>query len=298
MPPRLRVGPASGPQVLGVLAAVVLVVVLVVTGRSLSGRGTRPSTQPASTTAADAPYRIGGGFRCPLSRPVLAMSNGISYPPGHPARPPQQATALACYQSVEQARAAGYRPAPLPAGTLEFGGVYLVPTGDRLRRQCQRAADRVSFAVPCPRLLPTRSPGSAPPRVCDRRHEYEADGCGKDQPFVLSDAGFAVPPDYVGVGRQPMGHLMIAATTGTPGFPLACIGERLVANVKVGGRPARLLRCPADATGYSLHGGGVLLRWSQGDLVVMVSLQGWTQLNEHLVQALAAHLQLMPPASA
>lgn len=297
-PPRLPAGAARGPRLVGVLVGVLLVAALLVTGRVQSWAPPRPPAPPERTDAAAAPYRIGNGFRCPLGRPVLAMSSGHSYPPGHPARPLREATAVACYQTVEQASAAGYLPAPLPAGTDELFGVYLVPTTSRLRRQCQRAADRLGFAVPCPRLLPTRSPRSAAPRVCDRRHEYEVDGCRKGLPFVLEWEGFAVPPGYVGVGKQPLGHLVIAATRGTPRFPLACPGERTVASVKVGGVPARLLRCPSSALGHSLHGGGVLLRWWQRGLVVMVSLQGLSPLNERLVQVLAAHLQLMPPASA
>jgi hypothetical protein len=295
-PPRLRAGAARGPRLVGVLVGVLLVAALLVTGRVQSWAPPRPPAPPERTDAA--PYRVEGGFRCPLGRPVLAMSSGQSYPPGHPARPLRNATAVACYQTVEQASTAGYLPAPLPAGTDELFGVYLVPTGSRLQRQCQRAADRLGFAVPCPRLLPTRSPGSAPPRVCDRRHEYEVDGCRKGLPFVLEWEGFAVPPGYVGVGRQPLGHLIIAATRGTPRFPFACPGERMVASVKVAGVPARLSRCPSSALGHSVHGGGVLLRWSQRDLVVMVSLQGLSPLNERLVQVLAAHVQLVPPASA
>jgi hypothetical protein len=299
MPPRwLPVGVARGPRLVGLVAAVLLVAALVITGRVQSWAPPPPPAPPDRTDAAAAPYRIGSSFRCPLARPVLVMSSGHSYPPGHPAPALQGATAVACYQSVEQASTAGYLQAPLPAGTDELFGVYLVPTGSQLQRQCQRAADRLGFAVPCPGLLPTRSPGSAPPRVCDRRHEYEVDGCGKGLPFVLEWEGFAVPPGYIGVGKQPLGHLIIAATKGTPRFPLACPGERTVATVKVRRMPARLLRCPSNASGYSLHGGGVLLRWSQRDLVVMVSLQGWTPLNERLVQTLAAHLQFMPPASA
>jgi hypothetical protein len=70
--------------VLGVLAVAVLVVALVVTGRSLSGRGTRPSAQPPPTAAADAPYRIGDRVTCPLAHPVLATADGRSYPPALP----------------------------------------------------------------------------------------------------------------------------------------------------------------------------------------------------------------------
>jgi hypothetical protein len=86
---------------------------------------------------------------CPLARPVLAASDGRSYPPGHPARPPRDAVPVACYDTVAQA-AAGYPEAALPAGALEVSGVYLLPTSDRLRGQCRQAAEHLAL-VPPPR---------------------------------------------------------------------------------------------------------------------------------------------------
>src|SRR6266511_4638222 len=169
MPRRLHLGPVSGLRALGVAAAAVLVLALVVTGRSLRGGGTRPSALPARTAAADAPYRIGDRVTCPLAHPVLATADGRSYPPGHPARPPRDADPVACYDTVAGATVAGYAPAPLPAHVLELGGVYLVPTSGRLRRPCRQAAERLGFAVPCPTLLPASSPGAPPPTLCDRR---------------------------------------------------------------------------------------------------------------------------------
>src|SRR6266542_4446769 len=56
----------------------------------------------------------------------------------------------------------GYAPAPLPAGALEIGGVYLARTSRGFRARCHQVADRLGFAVPCPGLLPTAAPGSPP----------------------------------------------------------------------------------------------------------------------------------------
>jgi hypothetical protein len=190
---RSRLGPPSGPKALAVVAAAVLIVALVVTGRSLSGRGTRPSTQPPQTTTTDAPYRIGGRVACPLGRPVLASSDGKSYPPGHPSRPPRDAAPVACYQTTAQATGAGYPPAPLPASALEISGVYLTPTSRAFRASCQQNADRLGFAVPCPGLLPTSPSGPAPPRLCE-----ESSTCLRGQLLWLTQDGFVVPPGSLG----------------------------------------------------------------------------------------------------
>ena len=136
---RLRSGHSG--VALGVVAAAVLVVALLAVGRSLSGHATRPEARPAPTTVA-APYRIGARLVCPLARPVLAASDGRSYPPGHPARPPRDASPVACYDTVAEAAAAGYPRAALPAGVAEVAGVYLLPTSDRLRGRCRQAATR------------------------------------------------------------------------------------------------------------------------------------------------------------
>jgi hypothetical protein len=290
MPRRLRLGRASGLQALGVAAAAVLILALVVTGRSLRGDGTRPSAPPARPAATDAPYRIGDRVTCPLAHPVLATADGRSYPPGHPARPPRNADPVACYGTAAQAAAAGYAPAPPPAGVLELGGVYLLPTSGRFRRQCQQAADRLGVPVPCPTLLPPRPPNSTPPTVCERRSPW----CTRQFGFLLEDSGFVVPPGYIGLEPATGAHLAIAAARRATGS-VACVGDRPVATVKVRGTSGRLSLCPhaAEAT---VHLGSVLLRWRERDMILAVSVQGHTDLNRRLVQALAAHLALVPPS--
>jgi hypothetical protein len=287
---RLRLGRESGPTVLAVLAVAVLVVALVVTGRSLSGRGTRPSAQPPPTAAADAPYRIGDRVTCPLAHPVLATADGHSYPPGHPARPPRDADPVACYETAEDAATAGYTRAPLPAGALELGGVYLLPTSGRFRRQCRQAADRLGLPVPCPTVLPPRPPNSTPPTVCERRSPW----CTPQFGFLLEDSGFVVPPGFIGLEPATGAHLAIAAARRAVGS-VACVGERPVATVKVRRTRGRLSLCP-HAAGATVHLGSVLLRWRERGMVLAVSVQGHSDLNRRLVRALAAHLVLVPPA--
>jgi hypothetical protein len=276
-----------GARALGVLAAAVLIAALVITGRAVSGMARLSSSPVGRADATAAPYWIGDRATCPPDRPVLATSNGRSYPPGHPRTPPPQVDPAACYQTAGSAAAAGYAPAPLPGGALKLGGVYLVPTSSRLRRQCRQAADRLGFAVPCPTLLPAPSPDAAPPILCDPRFL-----CVPGVGFLFEEGGFVVPPGYVGVDGQPQGRLALAAATQVTAFPVACLGGQRVAIIQVRATRGGLFECPPGA---GAHLGGVLLRWREEGVVMAVSLAGHTELNRRLVLLLAAHINLVLP---
>src|ERR671931_658118 len=185
---RLPFGPVSGPGMVGAVAAAVLVAALVLTGRLLDVGGGDPSpptrtsaASRAGTISTQAPYRLGGAFPSPPSWPVLAMANHLSYPAGHPTRPPPSAAAVACYHTEDQAAGAGYPVAPLPPGVLEIDGIYLTPTGRPLQARCQQVADRLHLVIPCPGLLPTAPPGAPVPERVPARHA--------DRPGELGGAG-------------------------------------------------------------------------------------------------------------
>jgi hypothetical protein len=286
---RLCVGPLHGSTMLGVLAAALLITALFVTGRSQNLAG-GPPPSPAGPTAAQAPYRLGNEYRCPLGRPVLTMADGHSYPPGHPTKPPQDVRAIACYQTPEEAAAAGYRPAPLPTGAQVIGGVYLVPTDRAFRVSCQLAADRLGHAVPCLGLLPTSAPGMAPPELCGKQ-----DPCHRGQGLVFQREGFEVPPGYVGVAKQRQGSLQLAASptqqpTGVADFN--CEPEGAIVTIRVQGSRAILVHC----SGWS-SSGQVMLSWRQAGVDISMSLQGANLVNQQLLIAMAAHLRLVRPTT-
>ena len=286
---RLHVGPFYGSKLLGVLAAVLLITALFVTGHSQKLAGV-PQPSPAGTTADQAPYRLGGGYRCPLARPVLVMADGRSYPAGHPTKPPLGVRAIACYRSSEAAAAAGYRPAPLPPGVLVIGGVYLAPTDRVFRSGCQRAADRLGYAVPCPGLLPTSTPGMAPPELCGER-----DPCHRGQGFFFQRDGFEVPSGYVGVSKQRQGSLQLAASptrqpNGVADFD--CEPKGSIVTIRVQGSRGMLMHCSGSSSS-----GQVTLRWTQASVDISMSLQGANAVNQQLLIAMAAHLQLVRPTT-
>jgi hypothetical protein len=284
--PRVRIGPVRRPTALGVLAAGMLICALVVTGRWQRQPPRPPATSPPAAAAAT-PVSLGPTWACPLAAPVPGFADHHSYPPGHPAAPPRTLRPVACYQTTGQATAAGYPPAPPPAGTLAVGGVYLVPTGGRLHRRCRQAADGLGFAVPCPGLLPALSPHAAPPAPCDQRF-----GCERGGVFVLEEEGFPVPPGYVGAAGQAQGRLVVAAADRAADHVAACEGQRRpVATVTLHGRPGRLVEC----SGAGLHYHSVLVRWRERGVVMVVSVLGHTQLHRQLAMTVAEHTQVVPP---
>jgi hypothetical protein len=212
-----------------------------------------------------------------------------SYPPGHPAAPARTLRPAACYPTAGQAAAAGYPPAPPPAGTLAVGGVYLVPPGGRLQRRCQAAADRLGFAVPCPALLPAMSPNAVPPAPCDQRFR-----CLRGAGFVLEEDGFVVPPGYVGAAGQAHGRLVVAAASRAADHVVACQGQqRLVATVTPHGIRGRLVQC----SGSGVHYDSVLVRWRERGVVMVASVLGHNQLHQQLAMTAAEHARVVSPSS-
>jgi hypothetical protein len=290
----LRRGPASSPKALAVVAAALLVVALVLTGRILNdSSGRRPPADSGSarraTISSQAPSQIGGKVDCPPAWPVLAMSNHSSYPVGHPTPPPAGATPVACYQSAAQAAGAGYAPAALPAGALEVGGVYLTPPSREFRASCQRVADRVGFAVPCPGLLPSSAPGTAPQGLC------EASPTCRPGLLVFAGDGFVVPFGYAGATGGYTAVEIAARPTrdATGGLALRCPAERRIATPSVHRTQAVLAACPEDPP--SILGGSVLVRWSERGTFVVVTTPGAGEVNQRLVMALADHVHLVEP---
>ena len=185
---------------------------LVVTGRVLSVSDPPSSVRPPATAPAPVPYRVGDRLACPHTKPVLAASDGRSYPLGHPARPPASAGPVACYATVAEATAAGYPEAPLPAG----------PPG--------------GSAGPCP----ARDCG--PPRCWARRPRRCARGP------AVPGSGSCVPSGYVGAYPEVGRRLVVAAARRPAAAAVACPGERPVSQAGSGAgsaacSPAR--RAPA-----------------------------------------------------
>jgi len=176
----------------------------------------------------------------------------------------------------------------------EVGGVHLTATDQAFRASCRQVADRVGFAIPCPGLLPTWSPDTPPPQLCE-----DMTACERGR-WMVHIHHFAVPSGYVGA-TYGSGVLVVVARPAhgsAGGSALGCRNERQIATPTVQGTPAVLAACVDDPRGahFSL-GGFVLLRWSQQGTLVTVSVHGHSEINQRLVVALADDQHLVPPRS-
>ena len=293
-PSRLRLGPAHAPTAFGVLAAGVLITAIVITGRFQHLAPDRPQAKPAVVAApGTTPVSLGAIWRCPLAAPVPAFADLHSYPPGHPAAPPSRTRPAACYPTTAQAAAAGYPPAPPPAGSLEVSGVYLTPTGRWFQQRCQQAADRLGFAVPCPVLLPAMSPQAVSPNPCDRQFP-----CLRGGPFVLDqdDEGRVTRAFTPGLG-DPAGRAQRRVGGGAPPRAddpaVACEErQRLVRTVTPHRMAGRLIEC----SGAGLHHDSMLVRWKERDAVMAVRVLGHAGLQERLALTVAEQTQVVSPS--
>jgi len=286
---RLRPGPAHAPALLGMLAAGVLIAAIVITGRSQHLAPDRPHAMPAVVPApGTTPVSLGPIWRCPLPAPVPAFADHHSYPPGHPAAPPSRTRPAACYPTTAQAAAAGYPPAPPPAGSLEVGGVYLTSTGMWFQQRCQQAADRLGFAVPCPVLLPAMSPQAVSPDPCDRQFP-----CLRGGAFVVDQDGFVVPPGDGGAAGPAQARLVVAAASRPDDPAVACEErQRLVRAVTPHRMAGQLIECGGAGLGHD----SMLVRWRERDAVMAVRVLGHAGLQERLALTVAEQTRVVSPS--
>jgi hypothetical protein len=178
-------------------------------------------------------------------------------------------------------------PRPGVAGTVQVEGVPLAPTGASFRASCRRAAERLGFAVPCPRLLPVPASGPAPPGVCQ-----DGGSCGSGLLWFAMD-GFVVPAGFTGAPGS-LGAMVILATPdprAAAGMERWCPDQRPAAGAAPGGGAAVLAACPAGYQGWSEP--SMVLRWSGRGAFVTLGLRGRSEGNRRLLVSLARGVQLV-----
>jgi hypothetical protein len=146
-----------------------------------------------------APFAIGSLWSCPSGSLKAYQPSMFYYPSYHPAPPPLATKPARCYRTDGEARSAGYRLAPPPAGGDVLDGVYLLPSSDRDRTNCEAVAAQLRIAIPCPTMLPP-----APQVAGSFCFSHCTDG-------GIFNAWIAVttPPDYPGAQAGPPGRQQI-----------------------------------------------------------------------------------------
>jgi hypothetical protein len=162
-----------------------------------------------------------------------------------------------------------------------------------LRLQCQRGADELGFAVPCPEFLPE---GDAAVVGCC---VSEAGGDATlDEIFFLDVTGFEPPPP------GPVQHLIVEARRVDRAPPAPCFDGRATGELRAGGRDLVLLTCPStdtlEAESGIQHGEGahtlhLLGYWDEADIRYVVSVHGHRAAARRLLAEVAASIDLVAP---
>jgi hypothetical protein len=183
-----------------------------------------------------------------------------------------------CFITEAQARSAGYRPAPLPAGDVAVGPIFLTPPGPLLEVRCRDGARRTGFAIPCPGLLPSGG---------DLAGVYPARGS-----FVLL-WNFGGPRGYKGIPTGSSNHLFVFALSGRVSQQDfgGCPAQKLLARTTVRGHAAELLACAAGSE--NMNAGHVVIRWRERGVVYEVSLHNPTNVNRRIAEAVASSVRLV-----
>jgi hypothetical protein len=229
----------------------------------------RPGPEPGVQ-----PEQIGStGARCPDDHPIATL-DGVAFPPDHPDAPVIVPAPDRCFRSLKQAERAGNTVADPPSGSQLIGGIYLVPTSDDLRKDCEQAARSIEPPVACPTLLPDG--GSL---ILDLWRGS-----------ALFEGGYPLPE-----GHDPdaIAHLWVVSTR--PELAAAVEGCSVVLRrtpTTVRGHPATLLACDESS---EFHGGHVLLVWKEEGGSYAVSLHGVTAVNRRLVRAIAESVEFVDP---
>jgi hypothetical protein len=177
-----------------------------------------------------------------------------------------------CFRSLQEAQLAGNSVAEPPPGSKLIGGIYLVPTDDDMRADCEEAARWINPPVACPTLLPDDAAlfldlwrGSA-----------------------LFEGGYPLPESH---DPDAVAHLWVISTRPELAADVeGCSRVLRRSPTTIRGHPATLLAC-GEAS--ELHGGHVVLVWKEGGGSHAVSLHGVTDVNRRLVRAIAESVELV-----
>jgi hypothetical protein len=246
-----------------------------------------------ASTAADArapgapPYRLGRLWFCPTGHDYVAYRRyrrlrRVYYPPFHPGRPSYRVRPTRCFRTTRQAERAGYHAAPLPRGTEEVGGIYLVPPERALRTFCGSAAQYAHLTVACPGLVP--------------EYPYAVSSCELDlcagNGYLYLEAIVSAPDWYVGTEPGVM-HLWFVSFRAGRFADEPCGDGVLERTVEIRGQPGQLISCPP---GQATHSDHVVARWQENGVVYEVSLHNHTDVNRDLVIEMAQRVRLVPPS--
>lgn len=250
----------------------------------------RPATSPAGVVkpaSGRAPVRSGNDWFCPPSSPLATYLSGRTiFEPGNPLATHASVKPARCYSNLGEAISAGYRLARLPPGARYVDGIVFLPAPATFTAACAKSSTDLTYAAPCPTLIPSWLPTGAPPSC--------SFGCAKaGDRFQFQMWGFSLPVNFEGFGGQPYGHLVIGGVRVGADLQrelaLWCPRTHEVARLRVNGWAAGLYRCPP---GESFLAGSTQIRWGYHGGIYGVSIQSQDARAVDIVRAVAASIRM------
>lgn len=230
-----------------------------------------------------APVTLYGGSLCPADYPyAVQVSTGLVYPPNYPGHRFPGRGDIRCFASLGYARAAGYRIAPPPAGTVQVGPIYLARTPASVRRTC-RTAQRLNRAV-------VYCPGSLPTPWIHPAINWDCPTSACFAPLLSLTGSFNAPDSYIG-SAPGVGEATIwsASPRQQRVFPylVGCFSApaRLLSRTTFRGHPGAWYECSIFGRSTS-----TMLEWHIGRQAYGITVDGPAGLRRALVNYIAAHM--------
>lgn len=214
------------------------------------------------------------------------------------------------------------KAASSPSKTID--GVPLVRAPQRQLDECQKLANQLHRAVPCPGLVPDPIPTSPTTANC-----LIPGDCGPAEVQIygeylfMTQMNFQVPDGYVGVsidtetgwipemssnggplghfvfetGTQPLGEYKPNSLKAASSIPSYC--RRLSGQVAINGSTGIYYQCANSSNDHraiETIAGHDMLQWIDHGMVTQVSFHGHTQVNLDLDLAVARSVVLVRPS--
>jgi hypothetical protein len=184
----------------------------------------------------------------------------------------------------------------------------LVDASDALQRQCVAAAEKLGFAVPCPRRVPALRGAamdcSRPRLMQSGESRAPCVGLAGERPaeiFFVDFTGFDVPAAYVGIDGKREGHLIIEARRHADSPPRPCFDGVEREAPPIAGRPITRYACPSRSArmerlirhGEGAHTDHVLFAWGGSGIDYVASAHGDTAANARLITQIVESIDIV-----
>jgi hypothetical protein len=175
----------------------------------------------------------------------------------------------------------------------QVAGVELVPASAAVLRQCQRAANELGYAVPCPGVLP-RGSYSTPPVIPGCRLYLVGTGCFEWRRWLIGSIEFPskVRVSHLVIQGSPLPRSPERFVHGPAWWPGAKV--EIVGRQRLRGRAAQWIEVP-EGSGSTL-GGHLVLMWTENGHNYGIGFHGHDRGARALDLAVTRRLTMVAPS--